>query len=134
MDLAKHIKAICSKLEDAGKDEWSYVMSAMQRKINAAKAVEIKLDSWDDFSAWWAQNRSETLIYSMIDELGEDSTVVKEMQDILHQQEELDRKLHGVYIALKSGSPTPAPGPSSPLSSDEESAIEELDLSSEPSE
>jgi len=79
----------------------AYRLMQVGRQISAAKTDEIDLESWDSFYAWWNENRSEQLLYSISDALGEQNPAVAHLAEILEKQEEIDAQLHAVYMGLK---------------------------------
>lgn len=116
--ITTKLKSAARRLE-ATNPKLSLKLSQLAREVRGAKTTDIKIDSWDDFAAWWNTNRSQGLLFTLVDSLGEGNPIIKQMQDVMTQQDGLERQLHEVYLALKSGK---APAPSAPTEAPEELA------------
>lgn len=84
-----------------------FQISKLVREIRGAKSsAEVQLETWDDFAAWWNTNRSQGLLFQLIDALGEGNPVIKQLQDVMTQQDALERQLHDAYLQLKGKAPS----------------------------
>lgn len=105
--LAK-LKSASRRLE-ATNPKLSLKLAQLAREVRGAKASEISLDSWDDFASWWNTNRSQGLLFTITDSLGQDNPVIEQMKQVMSSQDELERQLHDIYLSLRNGGQAPAP-------------------------
>lgn len=96
-----------SRAVDTKNPELAFKLSQLARSIRIAAKQDVKLESWDDFVSWWNQNRSQGLLFSLIDALGDQNPVIGLLKQIMSEQDALERKLHDAYMQLKGGSPAP---------------------------
>jgi len=87
--------------EGAGDAKLAFRLQQAGRSISAAQQTEIDLESWDSFYTWWNNNRSEQLLFSITDTLGEQNPAVAHLKEVLQKQNELDKQLHNIYLGLK---------------------------------
>jgi len=102
------LKRVAQRLEKTN-PQLSLRVSQLTREVRGAKATDVKLESWDDFAAWWNQNRSQGLLFTLVDSLGQDNPVIEQMKQVMSSQDELERQLHDIYLSLRNGGQAPAP-------------------------
>lgn len=110
--LAK-LKSASRRLETIN-PKLSLKLAQLAREIRGAKSSEISVDSWDDFASWWNTNRSQGLLFTITDALGEDNPVIGQMKEVMSAQDALEAKLHDIYLQLKGGGKAPAPATEAP--------------------
>lgn len=99
-ELVEKVLRIAALVEDRD-DALAFRLSRLARTISAAKQTDVKLDSWDDFASWWNQNRSQGLLFSLVDALGSDNPIIGQMKSVMAEQDQLEAKLHDIYLQLK---------------------------------
>lgn len=117
-ELVEKVLRIAALVEDRD-DAMAFRLSRLARTLSAAKQTDVKLDSWDDFAAWWNQNRSQGLLFSLVDALGSDNPIIGQMKSVMAEQDQLEAKLHDIYLQLKGQQGTLPSETSAPLTETE---------------
>lgn len=117
-ELVEKVLRIAALVEDRD-DALAFRLSRLARTLSAAKQTDVKLDSWDDFAAWWNQNRSQGLLFSLVDALGSDNPIIGQMKSVMAEQDQLEAKLHDIYLQLKGQQGTLPSETSAPLTETE---------------